>query len=141
LKEIKQKIKDDLQCAVQSYGQVLRFFLRNPCEKLDQLLFVVVDRQGDSIVGSVAWIQFSSDSTATQFLELEDTYGSGDVTPFATEALGLAGFHFTGKHYKSRQDGSLVVIAEADPLCGRASNNLLLEVATVADVLPPSVVR
>jgi hypothetical protein len=72
---------------------------------------------------------------------VEDTYGSGDVTPFATEALGLVGFHFTGKHYKSRQDGSLVVIAEADPLRGQPSNNLLREVATVADVLPPSVAR
>jgi hypothetical protein len=141
LKQIKQKIEDDLQCAVQSYGQVQQFFLRNPCDKLDQLLFVVADRQGDPIVGSVAWIQFSSDSAATRFLEVEDTYGSGDLTPFATEALGLAGFHFTGKHYKSRQDGSLVVIAEADPLRGPASNDLLLEVATVADVLPPSVAR
>lgn len=141
VKEIKQKVEDDLRCAVQSYGQVQQFFVRNPCDTLDQLLFVVTDPQGDPIVGSVAWIQFTSDSTATQFLGLENTYGSGDVTPFAAEALGVAGFHFTGKHYKSRQDGSLVVIAEADPLHGRPSNNLLKEIATVADVLPPSTAR
>jgi hypothetical protein len=102
-------------------------------------LFVVADPQGDVLVGSVAWIQLASDSTGTQFLDLENNYGSGDVTPFATEALGLAGFRFTGKHYRSRQDGSLVVIAEVDPLRGQPSNNLLQKIATVAVVLPPSV--
>jgi hypothetical protein len=29
VKEIKQKVEHDLRCAVQSYGQVQQFFLRN----------------------------------------------------------------------------------------------------------------
>jgi hypothetical protein len=48
LKEIEKKVEHDLQCAVQSYGQVQQFFLRHPCDKLDQQLFAVVD--GDTIL-------------------------------------------------------------------------------------------
>jgi hypothetical protein len=59
------------------------------------------------------------------------------VTPFGTEVLALGGFRFTGKHYKSRLHGSLVVIAETEHVRGQPSNTLLKEVATVADVLPP----
>ena|SRR6266700_1517828 len=93
--------------------------------------------QSDLIVGSVMWVKMPSDADAAGFIELEDTYGTGDVTPFGTEVLELGGIRFTGKHYKSRSDGSLVVIAETEPVRGQPSNTLLKEVATVADVLPP----
>ena len=53
LKEIRKQIKKNLRCAVQSFGQVQQFFLRHPCDKLDQLLFVVQDRNGNTIAGSV----------------------------------------------------------------------------------------
>jgi hypothetical protein len=122
---------------VQSFGQVQQFFLRHPCDKLDQLLFAVNDTHGNLIVGSVMWVKMPSDSGAAQFMRLEDTFGTGDVTPIGTEVLELGHIRFTGKHYKSRPDGSLVVIAETEPLRGQPSNTLLKEVATVADVLPP----
>lgn len=137
LKQIKKDVKRELRCAVQSFGQVQRFFLRHPCAKLDQLLFAVRDGNGDVIVGSVMWVTMSSKTTAARFEHLEDIYGTGDVTPFGTEALELGHIRFTGKHYKSRSDGKLVVIAETEPLQGEPSNTLLKEVATVADVLPP----
>lgn len=137
LKEVRQKIKTELRCAVQSFGQVQQYFLRHPCQKLDQLLFVVQDTNGNPIAGSVAWVKMPSTESATELRTLEDTYGSGDVTPFGTEVLEAAGFRFTGKHYRSRQDGKLVVIAETDPLEGRPSDAFLKQVAEVADVLPP----
>jgi len=137
LKESRHFITHELRCAVQSFGQVQQFFLRQPCDKLDQLLFAVSDAQGNLIVGSVMWVKMPSKATAAQFMQLEDTYGTGDVTPFGTEVLELGGIRFTGKHYKSRPDGSLVVIAETEPVRGHPSNTLLKEVATVADVLPP----
>lgn len=137
LKESHKNIKHELRCAVQSFGQVQQFFLRHPCDKLDQLLFAVRDAQGSLIVCSVMWVKMPSKATAAQFMQLEDTYGTGDVTPFGTEVLELGNIRFTGKHYKSRPDGSLVVIAETEPVGGHPSNTLLKEVATVADVLPP----
>jgi hypothetical protein len=137
LKEIQKDIKRELRCGLQSFGEVQQFFLRHPCDKLDQQLYALGDTQGDVIAGSVMWVTMSSDDVATQFKQLEDVFGTGDVTPFATEVLGFGGFRFSGKHYKSRQDGSLIVISETEPIRGQPSNTLLAEVATVADVLPP----
>jgi hypothetical protein len=137
LKEIRKDLKKNLRCAAQSFGQVQQFFLRHPCDKLDQLLFVVQDKNGNPIAGSVAWVRMPSAESATQLRRLEDTYGSGDVTPFAREVLAAGGFRFTGKHYRSRLDGKLVVIAETDPIKGHPSDAFLNQVADVADVPPP----
>jgi hypothetical protein len=137
LKEIKKDVKRELRCAVQSFGQVQQFFLRHPCDKLDQLLFAISDTHGDIVVGTVMWVTMPSDSEASEFKQLEDTYGTGDVTPVGTQILQLGGIRFSGKHYKSRSDGSLVVISEAEPARGQPSNMLLQEVATISDVLPP----
>lgn len=137
LNEITSDVKDELRCGVQSYGQVQQFFLRHPCDELDQLLFAVSNAQGDVIVGTVMWVKMPSRALAAQFKQLEDTYGTGDVTPFGTEVLELGEFRFTGKHYQSRLNGSLVVIAETEPVHGRPSDTLLKQVAMVAAVLPP----
>jgi hypothetical protein len=137
LKEIRHEVEHELRCAVQSYGQVQQFFLSHPCDKLDQLPFAVSDAQGNVIVGSVSWVRMSSADAAAQLKRLEDTYATGDITPFGVEALELGGIHFTGRYYKSRQDRSLVVIAETEPARGHPSEKLLKEVATIADVLPP----
>ena len=59
------------------------------------------------------------------------------MTPFGTQILEAGGFRFTGKHYRSRLDGKLFVIAETDPIKGRPSDAFLKQVADVADVLPP----
>lgn len=137
LKEIRKDVRRELRCAVQSFGQVQQFFLHHPCDKLDQLLFAVGDAKGNVIVGSVMWVKMPTPVLAEQFRGIEDTYGVGDVTPFGTEILGFGGVRFTGKHYQSRSDGALVVIAETEPLRGQPSDTLLKEVAVVADVLPP----
>jgi hypothetical protein len=137
LKEVERKVKDDLRCAVQSFGQVQQFFVSHPCQKLGQVVYALEDANGNDIIGTVMWVTMPSADDAEQLQQLEDTYGTGDVTPFTTEILGLGGVKFTGQHYRSRRDGSLFVISETEPLRGRPSNELLLEVATVADVLPP----
>lgn len=137
LKKLRKDVERDLRCVVQSYGQVQQLFLSHPCDQLHQRLFALGDARGDAIVVSIMWVKMPSSGDATQLKDLEDTYGSGDVRPFGSELLDLGGVHFTGKHYASRQDGSLVVIAETEPVRGHPSDQLLKEIATVADVLPP----
>jgi hypothetical protein len=136
LREIKEDIKQRLRCAVQSYGRVREFFLRTPCESLSQGLFVLGDAHGNTMVASVMWVQMSSEEDAKELKGLEDTYGSGDITPIGTEILQLGGLRFTGRYYGSRQNGSLLVIAETEPLQGRPSASFLKKVAKVAAVLP-----
>lgn len=137
LREIDRQVKNGLRCAVQSFGQVQQFFVNHPCKKLDQVVYALEDTNDNVIIGTVMWVTMPSAGEAEQLQRVEDTYGTGDVTPFTSEILGLGGVKFTGQHYRSRLDGSLLVISETEPLRGQPSNQLLLDVATVADVLPP----
>lgn len=75
--------------------------------------------------------------SARRFQHLVDTYGTGDVRPLAGELLQLYGIRFTGKHYDSRRRGSVLVIAEAEPVSGRPNTELLNGVAQVAAYFPP----
>jgi hypothetical protein len=137
LRQLKREAEDELRCAVQSFGQVQRFFVTHPCKKLSEVMYAFRDKDGDDIVGTVMWVTMPSAGDAQQLQRVEDTYGTGDVTPFATEIAGYAGIKFTGKHYWSRRDGSLFVISETEPLRGHPSDVFLLDVAKVLDVLPP----
>ncbi len=136
LRELKQEVKDRLRCGVQSYGKVREFFLRTPCKSLSQGLFALADTHGNTVVLSVMWVTMSSDGDAKELKTLEDTYGSGDVTPVGTQVLGFGGIKFTGRYYASRQNDELVVIAETEPVKGRPSATLLKNVATAASILP-----
>jgi hypothetical protein len=137
LKEIKKEVETRLRCPVQSYGQVRDYFLRTPCDSLRETLFALVDARGDITVVTVAWVRMSSEDDASGLKAVEDTYGTGDVTPFATEVLELGRFRLTGRHYASRQDGSLVVVSEAEPLRGHPSATVLADAPKVAAALPP----
>jgi hypothetical protein len=137
LREVKKVIKQQLRCAVQSYGQVQQFFVQTPCDSLNQALFALGDTRGDIMAVSVMWVTMSSAGDADRLKRLEDTYGTGDVTPFGTEALELGGIKFTAQHYASREDGSLLVVAETEPVRGQPSATLLNDVAKVASVFPP----
>ncbi|HWC79966.1 MAG TPA: hypothetical protein VG756_08390 [Pseudonocardiaceae bacterium] len=137
LKETKKWLEQRLRCAVQSYGQVQQFFLGTPCTSMDQRMVVLGDPHGNLIVVSVVWVKMGSASDADRLLKLENTYGTGDVTPVATEALELAGLRFTAQHYASRIDGSLVVIAETEPVHGNPAATLLNDAAKIAVLFPP----
>lgn len=137
LREIRKIARQRLRCPLQSYGQVREFFLRTPCDSLDQVLIPLADDRGNVLVVSVMWVRLPSAADAADFQRLEDTYGTGDVTPVATELLRAGGIRFTGRHYRSRRDGRLVALAEAEPLHGRPSATLLDDAAAIAVVLPP----
>ncbi|HEX5113973.1 MAG TPA: hypothetical protein VFW65_02125 [Pseudonocardiaceae bacterium] len=65
LKELKKTVRQRLRCGLQATKQVRQFFLRTPCESLDQLLFALEDTRGNLVVVSVAWVRMSSDDDAT----------------------------------------------------------------------------
>jgi hypothetical protein len=137
MREVKKVVTRQLRCAVQSYGQVQTFFTRNPCDSLNQALFELGDADGNVIALSVIWVKMPDAATTGRLKTLEDTYGTGDITPFGTDALELAGIKFTAQHYKSRPDGKLLVVAETEPVRGRPSNTELNNIATVASIMPP----
>jgi hypothetical protein len=137
LREVKKVVEKQLRCEVQSYGQVQKFFEQTPCDSLNQALFALGDTDGNAMALSVIWVKMPAAADTDRLRKLEDTYGTGDVTPFGTEALELGGVKFTAQHYASRTDGTLLVVAETEPVHGQPSPTLLNDVAKVASVLPP----
>lgn len=136
MRTLKKVGKQDLECVVNSFGQVREFFVRTPCKSLDRVLFGIGDDQGNTVVVSVAWVGFYTRGHAREFKRLDDVHGTGNVTPLASALLGLADISFTGHHYQSRPDGKTTVIAEAEPATGHVSDELLDAVADVAVWLP-----
>ncbi|WP_026361167.1 hypothetical protein [Amycolatopsis nigrescens] len=136
LKIIKKTAKQELLCSSRSFGEVQQFFVRTPCRKLDRTLLAIGDGHGNTIAVSIAWVRMRSVGEATRLKELADTHGTGNISPLGTAALDLTGIHFTGYHYDSRRDGSLVVIAETAPAGGRPDDQALDDVADVADEFP-----
>lgn len=137
LRRLRQEVRHDLSCAAQSYGEVQQYLLRHPCKKLQQRLFPVADGEGNVIAVSVMWVRMPSRTTASGLKRVEDEYGTGDVIPVGTQLLGFGGFRFTGEHYDSDQDGTLLTIAETEPVSGHPTDTLLDGVASIATALPP----
>lgn len=136
LRGAKKYLQQDLDCVLNSFGKIREFFLRTPCRSLDRALFAVVDEQGNTIVVSVAWVGFRTRTDARKFKELDDVYGTGNVSPLGGAILGLADVRFTGQHYASRTAGAMAVIAEAEPVDGAVSDEVLDGIAEVAVLLP-----
>ncbi|GAA2341938.1 hypothetical protein GCM10009854_18100 [Saccharopolyspora halophila] len=136
LRRVRNDVKRTLRCSAHSYGEVQEFFLRHPCETLRQRLFAVGDSEGNIIAVSLMWVTMPSRADVSRLRRVEDTYGTGDVTPVGTQLLGFGGFRFTGKHYESRRKGSQFVITETEPVRGNPSNRVLDDVAVVANLLP-----
>lgn len=136
LRRLKETSKQDLECVLNSFGQVREFFIRTPCRSLDRLLFGFTDDAGNVAVVSVAWVRMHSTAQSRKFQSLDDQYGTGNVTPLGGALLDLADIKFTGQHYASRRDGDTVVIVEAEPAAGRLPDDLLDAVAEVTALLP-----
>jgi hypothetical protein len=137
LKQLKKKVDEQFQCAIHSYGQVRQFFVDHPCESLKRELIAVVDDAGNTFLVSVSWVEMPSAGQANRLREIADTFGTGNVSPIASAALGLADVRYTGQFYDSRIDAGLVVIAESAVLTGRPDPDLLEGAAQVAAQLPP----
>jgi hypothetical protein len=136
LRAAKKAAKQDFECLAHSFGRIREFFLGTPCMSLHRGLFAIVDEQGNTIIVSVAWVGFRTSRDARQFKSLDDTDGTGNVSPLGGALLGLADVRFTGQHYQSRRVGATTVIAEAESLSGVVADEVLDGIAEVAVWLP-----
>ncbi|WP_156076830.1 hypothetical protein [Saccharothrix sp. NRRL B-16314] len=132
----KQALKQELDCAENSFGQVRDFFLRTPCTSLDRLLLAVGDRAGNAAIVSVAWVTFPGRNQARQFDRVIDVAGSGDVKPLGGAVVGLPDVQFTARHYSSETKDTTITIAEAEPATGHVEPDLLDAMTEVAAQLP-----
>jgi hypothetical protein len=137
LKRLKEDAKHAVVCAVESYGQVQQFFLRTPCRSLDRILIALADGPQDAFVVSVSWVRMRSATSARSLRDLADVDGTGNVSPLPGELIGVGPIRWTGMNYASRRSGTLVVIAEVEPLRGTPDPKWMDGVADIAAEFPP----
>ncbi|MEV6873515.1 hypothetical protein [Amycolatopsis sp. NPDC051128] len=136
LKTIKKLAKRELKCAPYAFGQVQQFFVRHPCKALSRMLLAVGDGGGNTVVVTIAWVRMPKATEARDLRELADRDGSGNIYALPDALLKRAGVRFTGDHYASRLDGSLLVIAEATSGGGHPEPAVLEDAADVAADFP-----
>lgn len=136
LKTIKKELKRELKCAPFAFGQVQQFFLHHPCKSLSRMLLPLSDGAGNTVVVTIAWVRMPKAAEAGDLRDLADRSGTGNIYALPDALLKAAGVKFTGDHYRSRRDGSLVVIAEATSGGGKPSTGVLDDVAEVAVEFP-----
>ncbi|HVQ96025.1 MAG TPA: hypothetical protein VMU51_33685 [Mycobacteriales bacterium] len=124
------------RCAANSFGQVRTFFLRTPCRLLQRELLGVHDDKGNMTFLAINWISMRTTAEARRLKALLDSDGSGDISPIGATVLRGQHVRFSGAYYASRQDGSVLVVAESTAVRGRPSSTLLHQVADVGAEFP-----
>jgi hypothetical protein len=124
------------RCAANSFGQVRDFFLRTPCQLLQRELLGVHDDKGSLTFLAINWISMRTTAEARRLKTLMDTDNSGDISPIGAAVLRSQHVRFSGAYYASRQDGSVLVVAESTAVRGHPSSTLLHRVADVGAEFP-----
>ena len=106
---------DDGDCAEHAYGQVQRFFRDNPCEGLFRTLFEVRDSRRNVVLVAISSVEMPDEAGARAYHDLVDGDGTGNVTELNRERGRYRDVRFTGEHYVSRRDGTVVTNAQAQP--------------------------
>ncbi|GAA1352168.1 hypothetical protein [Saccharothrix algeriensis] len=132
LRVLDQVTRDDRDCAANSFGQVRELLTAAPCASLSRMLITLADAEDDVVAVAVAWVEFGAHDTAAEFKRVEDIHGTGDITPLSARLLLRDEITFTAHHYASQQQGSTVVVAEAETTEGQATPEFLRRVAEVA---------
>ncbi|TDV43168.1 hypothetical protein [Actinophytocola oryzae] len=136
LRTVRKIAEPALSCAVNSYGQVRDFFLRNPCRSLDRTLFTLADPGGNTFVVSVSWVRMRQRSDVGRLKDLIDVDGTGSVTQLGAELLREQGVRFTGTPFRSRPRRDQLVVAEGAVVSGRPDPELFRTAVEVAAELP-----
>jgi hypothetical protein len=121
LAEIDEPIVDE-SCSDHAYGQIKDFLSETPCEQLIRAIYSteIEDEQGGgtrTVYTSVSVVEMAEESTAEELRELTDTENTGNVSDLIREGeVRVPGLETLSKGggYDSSQDGTSVIIVEAD---------------------------
>lgn len=125
-------VDDANDCAANSYGRVQRYLQAHPCSGLRRAQFEVRGTKGDVALVPVAWVEMPTEGEAEALKELLDTGGSGNITELSRQGGRFQTVRYTGDAYASRQDGRLVINAQAQPVLRGWTGLALTTIATEA---------
>ncbi len=131
LRKGRQREDSAAACRTVSFGQVQDFLTRGSCRAVRRVQYPLTDDEGDVLTVLVSRVHLTTSSDAAAFKHLIDRHGTGDIRPVVPVV------RFTGHHYDSDRDGSTVLVAEAEPLDGTSSAEVLQATAEAAIALAP----
>ncbi|HEX2132202.1 MAG TPA: hypothetical protein VHH15_11635 [Actinophytocola sp.] len=137
LRRVRRIAEPAANCALNSYGQVREFFLRNPCRSLDRTLVTLADPGGSTVVVSVSWVRMRQRGDVGRLKRLIDVDGTGSVTQLGAQVLRQRGVRFTGTPFRSRPRGGVLVVAEGAVVSGHPDPAFFALVVDIAAELPP----
>ncbi|WP_027944457.1 hypothetical protein [Amycolatopsis taiwanensis] len=139
LKELRKAVRQEVKqfrCEAAATGEVRDFLLRTPCTSLRRVIWALGDGHGNAVVVSVVWVGFRTRAQAEDFERVERVQGSGDIEPLGAPLLGLSHISFTGLHYGSHRERTIMAVAEAETATGHFDNATLDAIAEVSAWLP-----
>lgn len=136
MRRLRQTDRRSPKCVRASFGRVREFLIHRPCTSLDQMLFAIADRQGNTVLVSVSWVRFRTKDRMRDFKRLIDVYGTGDFKPPAAGLLNMADIKFTARYYHSVARRSRLTVAETEPAKGTLDPETLDTIAEIAAHLP-----
>ena len=119
-------------CVANSYGRVHQYLQAHPCSSLRRAQFEVRDSKGDVALVPVAWVEMPTEAEAVALKQLLDTGGTGNITELSRQRGRYRTVRYTGDAYASRQDGRLVINAQAQPVLRGWTGLALTSIATNA---------
>jgi len=124
--------EDGASCAERAYGHVRDFLQRRPCTGLHRASLELRDRNGDTVLLAMSWVEMPDEASARAYKDLVDTHGTGNLTELSRERGRYQTVRYTGYPYASRRDGVVVVNVQAQPVARRPSGLALTSIVTEA---------
>jgi len=123
---------DGSTCADHAYGTVQTFFREHPCAGLYRAQLQVRDAAGDVVLLAVSWVRMGDEPDATAYHKLVDSPGTGNITELSRESGPYRAVRYTGLHYRSGQNGVVVINAQAEPAAARWTGPALKDILGLA---------
>ena len=109
-------IRFDKNCANNSYGQVHKFFLSNPCKWLARVSLILGPTGHAVALVAISWVEMPSAFQAQRFKHLVDTPGTGNVTKLTRIEGPYQNVHYSGLYYVSGKYSTAVWNTEVQPI-------------------------
>lgn len=109
-------IRFDKDCADNSYGQVHKFFLSNPCRWVARTSLVLDAASHAVALVAISWVEMPSAVQAQQYKRLVDTPDTGNVTELTRIEGPYQNVHYSGLYYASGKYSNAVWNAEVQPI-------------------------
>lgn len=109
-------VKFDKNCAQNSYGQVRKFFMSDPCNWLARVS-LTLDTAGRPVaLVAISWVDMPNVIQADQYKHLVDTQGTGNITQLTRIEGPYQTVRYSGQYYVSGRYDTAVWNSEVQPI-------------------------